>query len=360
MRALHDLAAHELSAAYGRTEGYSPVEVTRAALARIEAWEKSINAMYVVAAAGALVMAAASEKRWRRRKPLSALDGVPITIKDNIAVQGIPAPVGTAAGDMTPSAHDAPAGGAGPGGGLRGVGQDDDAGFRHAGVGRVQASAAESAQSLEALAQSAGWRLPGAGAAIVAGYGPLALGTDIGGSVRLPAAYNGIVGFEPSLGRVPIYPPYLGRVTGPLTRNVTDTALLMAELSKPDARDYMALPYQEIDWIGSLKGGLKGKKLGLLLEAGVELKSQPAVRRAIASASKAFARAGAVVEPVTPFLTRDMLVGLDRFFQARLLAEYQSLPAKRKSRCCRSSPPGVGVPRSSPPSMRRVRWARSF
>ena len=329
MRALHDLAAHELSAAY-RSGEFSPVEVTRAALSRIEAWEESINAMYIVAAAGALAMAAASEKRWRRRKPLSALDGVPITIKDNIAVEGIPTPVGTAAGDMTPSAHDAP-----PAARVREAGcvllgktTMPDFGMLASGV-----------SSLHGITRNP-WKLTrnpagsssGAGAAIVAGYGPLALGTDIGGSVRLPAAYNGIVGFKPSLGRVPIYPPYLGRVTGPLTRNVTDTALLMAELSKPDARDYMALPYQEIDWIGSLKGGLKGKKLGLLLEAGVGLKSQPAVRRAIASAGKAFARAGAVVEPVAPFLTRDMLVGLDRFFQARLLAEYQLLPSKRRSK----------------------------
>ena len=101
MRALHDLAAHELSAAY-RSGEFSPVEVTRAALSRIEAWEKKINAMYVIDADGALAMAAASEERWRRRKPLSPIDGVPITIKDNIATKGFPTPVGTAAGDMTP------------------------------------------------------------------------------------------------------------------------------------------------------------------------------------------------------------------------------------------------------------------
>jgi aspartyl-tRNA(Asn)/glutamyl-tRNA(Gln) amidotransferase subunit A len=330
MKPLHDLSAHELSAAYG-TGKLSPVEVTRAALERIEAWEKRINAMYVVDADRALAMAAASEQRWRRRKPLSALDGVPITIKDNIAVQGIPTPVGTAAGDMTPSAHDAP-----PAARVREAGcvllgktTMPDFGMLASGV-----------SSLHGITRNP-WKLTrnpagsssGAGAAIVAGYGPLALGTDIGGSVRLPAAYNGIVGFKPSLGRVPIYPPYLGRVTGPLTRNVTDTALLMAVLSKPDARDYMALPYREIDWTGSLKArGLKGKKLGLLLEAGVGLKPQPAVRRAIAGAGKAFARAGAVVEPVAPFLTRDMLDGLDRFFQARLLAEYETLPARRKSK----------------------------
>jgi hypothetical protein len=91
MIALHDLSAHELSTAY-RTRRLSPVEVTRAVLSRIDAWEKRINAMYVIDAAGALAMAAASQERWRRRKPLSPLDGVPITIKDNIAVKGIPAP----------------------------------------------------------------------------------------------------------------------------------------------------------------------------------------------------------------------------------------------------------------------------
>jgi Asp-tRNA(Asn)/Glu-tRNA(Gln) amidotransferase A subunit family amidase len=159
----------------------------------------------------------------------------------------------------------------------------------------------------------------------------LALGTDIGGSVRLPAAYNGVFALKPSLGRVPIYPPFLGRVVGPMTRTVTDAALLMAELSKPDARDYMALPAQDIDWTGSLKGGVKGKRLGLMLDS-VGLKTQPAVRRAITEAAKAFANAGALIEPVAPFFTREMLSGLDVFFQARLLAEYQRLPPRRQAK----------------------------
>src|SRR5207302_5249706 len=105
------------------------------------------------------------------------------------------------------------------------------------------------------LARNPAGSSSGAGAAIVAGYGPLALGTDIGGSVRLPAAYNGVFALKPSLGRVPIFPPFLGRVVGPMTSTVTDAALLMLVLSKPDTRDYMALPAQDIDWIGSLKGG---------------------------------------------------------------------------------------------------------
>src|SRR5579871_3897747 len=99
MTALHDLSAQELGAAY-RAKDLSPVEVTRAALARIEAWEPKINAMYIVDTDGAVAMAAASEQRWRQGKPLSAIDGVPITIKDNIAQKGFPTPVGTAAGDL--------------------------------------------------------------------------------------------------------------------------------------------------------------------------------------------------------------------------------------------------------------------
>src|ERR1700681_2086701 len=107
MTAIHDLSADALSSGY-RTRSVSPVEAVRAALARIEAWEGKINAMYAVDAAGALAQAAKSEARWRTGEPLSALDGVPITIKDNIAVKGISTPVGTAAGDLTPAVADAP------------------------------------------------------------------------------------------------------------------------------------------------------------------------------------------------------------------------------------------------------------
>jgi Asp-tRNA(Asn)/Glu-tRNA(Gln) amidotransferase A subunit family amidase len=145
-----------------------------------------------------------------------------------------------------------------------------------------------------------------------------------------------VFALKPSLGRVPIYPPYLGRVTGPMTRTVTDAALLMTALTKPDARDYMALPHQEIDWPGVLEGdaqsGLKGKKLGLLLDIGIGLAPQPAVRAAIMAAAIAFERAGAAVEPVAPFLNGDIAAGIDGFFQARLLAEYQLLPPERQEK----------------------------
>jgi Asp-tRNA(Asn)/Glu-tRNA(Gln) amidotransferase A subunit family amidase len=328
MRALHDLSAHELSSAY-RAGKLSPVEVTRAALGRVSAWDKKINAMYVVDAGGALASAKASEKRWRKGKPLSALDGVPITIKDNIAVKGIPSPIGTAAGSMAPSAFDAP-----PTARVREAGcvllgktTMPDFGMLASGISSFHGTT----RNPWNLTRNSAGSSSGAGAGLVAGYAPLALGTDIGGSVRLPAAYNGVFALKPSLGRVPIYPPFLGRVVGPMTRTVTDAALLMSVLSKPDARDYTALPSQEIDWTGALEGGVKGKRFGLMLES-VGLKTQPAVRKAIADAAKAFARAGAMIEPVKPFFTRDMLSGLDVFFQARLLAEYQRLPRGRQAR----------------------------
>lgn len=329
MTSLHDLSAQELSRAY-RTRRLSPVEATRAALARMDMWESRINAMYVIDADGALAQAAASEARWRDGAPLSALDGVPATIKDNIAVKGIPTPVGTAAGDMTPSATDAP-----PSARLRDAGcvllgktTMPDYGMLVSGVSSLHGIT----RNPWNLTRNAAGSSSGAGAGIVAGYAPLALGTDIAGSVRLPAAYVGIFALKPSLGRIPIYPPYLGRVVGPMTRTVIDAALAMTALTKPDPRDYMALPYQEIDWPGLLHADVKGKKLGLLLDIGVGTKPQPAVQQAVAAAAEAFEQAGAVVEPISRFLTRDMLDGLDCFFKSRLLAEYELLPPDRQAK----------------------------
>jgi Asp-tRNA(Asn)/Glu-tRNA(Gln) amidotransferase A subunit family amidase len=326
---LHDLSAHALSQAYAARQ-LSPVESARAALARMDAWEGTINAMYVIDADGALAAAAAAEARWRAGTPVSALDGVPVTIKDNIAVKGFATPVGTASADMTPSQADAP-----PAARLREAGcvllgktTMPDFGMLASGVSSLHGITRNPWNPARNSAGSSS----GAGAGIVAGYGPLALGTDIGGSVRLPAAYNGIFGLKPSLGRIPIYPPYLGRVTGPMTRTVTDAALAMTALTRPDARDYMALPYQDIDWPGLLDIDLKGKRLGLLLDVGVGLDPQPAVRRAIEAAAQAFAQAGAIVEPVAPFGTREIFEGLDRFFQARLLADVKLLPPERAAK----------------------------
>ena len=326
---LHDLTARHLSDAYF-TKELSPVEVTRAVLARIDTWDRKLNAMYVIDAEGALLQAVASETRWREGRPLSPLDGVPITIKDNIATKGVPVPVGTAAADFTPATVDQP-----PAARVREAGcvilgktTMPDFGMLASGVSSLHGVT----RNPWNLDRNTAGSSSGAGAAIAAGYGPLALGTDIGGSVRLPASYNGIFALKPSLGRVPIYPPYLGRVTGPMTRTVADAALLMSVLTKPDPRDYMALPYEAHDWPGALGGEVRGKRLGLLIEIGVGIMPQPAVRRTIETAAKAFEDAGATVEPVAPFVTDAMLDGLDLFFQARLLADLELLPPERQAK----------------------------
>ena len=185
MTALSDLSAEEMSAGY-RARRLSPVEVTRAALERIAAWDTKINAMYVVDEVGALAQASLSEARWRTGEQLGPLDGVPITIKDNIAVKGMPTPVGTAAADMTPAASDAP-----PSARVREAGcvllgktTMPDFGMLASGISSLHGIT----RNPWDLARNPGGSSSGAGAGLVAGYAPLALGTDIGGSVRLPAA----------------------------------------------------------------------------------------------------------------------------------------------------------------------------
>jgi aspartyl-tRNA(Asn)/glutamyl-tRNA(Gln) amidotransferase subunit A len=171
----------------------------------------------------------------------------------------------------------------------------------------------------------------GAAAACAAGYGPLHIGTDIGGSIRLPAGLCGVVGVKPSLGRVPIYPPYAGRVAGPMTRTVADAALAMRVLAQPDARDAMSLPAQAIEWL-SLDMPINGLRLGLWLDAGWGMPVDAQVLQTIQAAAAAFERAGAVVEPVEPFITRAMIDGLNDFWRTRAWLDIAALPPERRAR----------------------------
>ena len=139
------------------------------------------------------------------------------------------------------------------------------------------------------LTRNPGGSSAGAAAAAAAGYGPLHLGTDIGGSVRLPAGWCGLVGFKPSGGRVPIDPPYIGRIAGPLTRSVADAALMMATLAQPDARDYMSLPPESLDWQIE-PAQLAGLRIGLLSEAGCGYPTSAPTRAAHRARSRGFCR----------------------------------------------------------------------
>jgi aspartyl-tRNA(Asn)/glutamyl-tRNA(Gln) amidotransferase subunit A len=328
MTALHDLSAVELLAHY-KTKKLSPVEVTDAVIARIEAWEPSLKALYAPDFEGARREAKESEGRWRAGKPRGALDGVPITIKENIATRGVPVPLGTAATELIPATDDAPAAAH-----VREAGAVILAKTTMPDYGMLS-SGRSSFHPLTRnpwnLAWNPGGSSAGAGAAAAAGYGPLHLGTDIGGSVRLPASWNGIFSLKPSLGRVPVDPPYFGRVVGPMTRTVADSALLMAELSKPDWRDHMSLPPAAIDWHAG-PGEPRGLRVGLHLDAGSGLPVDPEVKAAIEAAAKLFAEAGAAVEPVAPFLSPEMLHMQDLFWRVRSWVDFSALSHERQAR----------------------------
>jgi len=328
---LNELGAAELAGAY-RAGTLSPVEVAQAVLDHMARWEPALCATYLLRPELTLAQARASEARWRAGQPLSALDGVPMTLKDNIATAGDPMPLGTAATDLSPMAADAP-----PAARLREAGAVlvakttmPDYGMLSSGLSSFHALA----RNPWDLSKTPGGSSAGAGSAAAAGYGPLHLGTDIGGSIRLPAGWCGVFGLKPSLGRVPIDPPYTGRAAGPMTRTVADAAAMMQVLSLPDARDTMSLPYQTIDW-ASFDAGvrkLKGLRIGLLLDAGCGLPAEPEVRAAVERAARLLAQAGAEVEPMAPFLTRDMLDGMDHFWRMRSHVDLGALPPQRKAR----------------------------
>ncbi len=330
MKRAFEWSTEQLADAYRGGE-VSPVEVVQSVYQRIDAWEPKISALYLADRDAALAAARHAEKRWREGRPLSALDGVPITIKENIHTRGDPTPVGLAIASLDPQADDAPPAARARGAGCVIVGKTTmpDYGMLSAGV-----------SSLHGVTRNP-WRLDrntsgsssGAGAACAAGYGPLHIGTDIGGSVRLPATHCGIFALKPSLGRIPIDPPYLGRVAGPMTRSVRDAAALLTVLSGPDSRDYMSLPFQPLDYLASVDGlGARGLRIGLMTDMGAGLTVDPLVRAATENAGKALAAAGAVVEPVAPFLNAELLDAVCRFFEARSWNEVADLDEAQRAR----------------------------
>src|SRR5262245_30355033 len=327
MAELHQLGAAELADLFRRREA-SPVEVVRAVIAHIERSEPKLQALYAYDPDAALAAARHSEARWAAGAPLSAIDGVPGTLKENIASRGTPVPVGTAASLLTPAADDAP-----PAARWREAGAVllakttmPDYGMLSSGLSSFHPLT----RNPWDLSKNPGGSSAGAGAAAAAGYGPLHLGTDIGGSVRLPASWCGLVALKPSLGRVPIDPPYVGRVAGPMTRTGDYAALMMSVLAKPDRSDGVSLPAHDIHWKALDKSPRK-LRLGLMFDAEGQALEKP-VRDVVIKAAKAFEAAGAVVTEVDAILTREMLDGIDDFFRARLWADLSKLPEKERAK----------------------------
>jgi len=328
MADLPDLSAVELLRLY-RDRRASPVEVMRATLSRVEALEPRLNATWALDPDAALKDARAAEARWAGGEPMGPLDGVPATVKELIATKGVAKPLGSAATDLTPEPADAP-----PAARLREAGAvifckttSPDFGMLSSGLSSFH----KLSRNPWDTTRTPGGSSAGAGAAAAAGYGPLHLGTDIGGSIRLPAGWCGVFGLKPSNGRVPIDPPYIGRVAGPMTRTVIDAALMMSVLGAPDWRDHMSLPPAEIDWM-DLDLDLKGLRIGLMLDAGAGAPAEPEVIDAVIAAARLLEAQGAIVETFAPFLTREMLDGLDLFWRVRSWSDITALAPNQAER----------------------------
>ena len=328
MTELCDLSATRLLDLF-RSRKASPSEAWASVEARIAAVEPEIAALWAYDPEDARLQAKAATHRWAKGAPRGALDGVPTTIKELIATSGLPVPNGTAATVLVPARVDAPAAAR-----LKEAGALIFARTTCPDYGMLS-SGLSSFHTLTRnpwdLSKNPGGSSAGAGAAAAVGYGPLHLGTDIGGSIRIPAALCGLAGFKPSFGRVPLDPAFYGRVAGPMTRTIEDAALMMATLSRPDPRDPTALPPQTIDWT-DLSLDLKGLRIGLLESAGCGLDPDADAARVLAECAEALRRAGAIVEPVPPILDRQMLDGFDRFFRARFWSLIERLAPDARDR----------------------------
>lgn len=322
---LADLTATDLMSQY-RDRSLSPVEVLDAVLARVDDLEPKLCATYALDPASAREAAQDSERRWKLGEPAGPLDGVPVTVKENIATRGTPVPLGTAATELIPATEDAPAAAR-----LRAAGAVifskttmPDYGMLSSGVSSFH----HLTRNPWDLSRTAGGSSAGAGAAAAAGYGPIHLGTDIGGSIRLPADWCGVVGLKPTHGRVAVGNPYPGRAIGPMTRTASDAALALTVLSGPDRRDFTSLPpIAELDDVP-----LSALRIGLLLDAGTGLPVDPEVGAAVGNAASLLESAGATVEPIAPIITRGMLEGLDHFWRARSAADIAALPPERQEK----------------------------
>ncbi|MGF0539021.1 amidase [Agrobacterium sp. ES01] len=328
MSELLDLTIPQIVDHY-RARTLSPLEYWAAVEARIDAFEPKIAALYAYDPDSARAQARASTERWIKGETKGALDGIPVTLKELIATKGQPVPLGTAAVELVPATADAP---------IAARMKEDgavifakttcpDYGMLSSGLSSFH----KLSRNPWDMTQNPGGSSAGAGAAGAAGYGPLHIGTDIGGSVRLPAGWTGLFGFKPSHGRIPVDPYYVGRCAGPMTRTVDDAAYAMATLSRPDWRDGTSLPANDFDWMDHAID-MRGKKIGVMLDAGCGLAVDPEIRDAVLKAAKRFEDAGALVFEVAPVLTREMLDGLDNFWRAKFWGDIAPLSEERRAR----------------------------
>jgi aspartyl-tRNA(Asn)/glutamyl-tRNA(Gln) amidotransferase subunit A len=314
---LEFLSAAELAQGYA-DRSFSPVEATEAALQRIEKHDGLLNAFRLVDAAAARHSARASERRWLAGEPLSPIDGVPTSIKDLLLTKGWPTLRGSRLiNPEQPWEEDSPgvarlreAGAV-----LLGKTNTSEFGWK----GTTDSPLAGVTRNPWNAELTPGGSSGGAAAALASGMGTLALCTDGGGSIRNPASFTGLCGLKPTFGRVPAYPANpIGTLanTGPLARRVSDIALMMNVITRPDSRDWLSLPATDIDYSAAIALPVKGLRIAYCPDLGFA-KLDREVARALDAAAKTFEALGSYVEladpgigDVAPIIRTHWLVGL--------------------------------------------------
>jgi aspartyl-tRNA(Asn)/glutamyl-tRNA(Gln) amidotransferase subunit A len=324
------LTAAELLALY-RAKRLSPLEATRAVLERIERLNPVLNAFCLVDAGAAIASAKESEGRWIKGAPMGALDGVPVSIKDLILARGWPTLRGSKTIDPKgPWDDDAPAVARLREAGAVLLGKTTTPEFGWKGV--TDSPLTGITRNPWNPAKTPGGSSGGAAAAVASGMGPLAVGTDGGGSIRIPCAFAGLFGIKPAFGRVPAWPPSpMGTVAhvGPIARSVADAALMLMVMSRPDERDWTALPYDGRDYRERLEDGVRGLRIAYSANLGYA-KVDREVAEIVKKAVRTFDDLGARVEERDPgFEDPHETFSRHWFPGAALLVS--SVPAKKRS-----------------------------
>ncbi|MFI6489490.1 amidase [Streptomyces sp. NPDC050564] len=304
MSELTELTAVQLVDGYRKGE-FSPVDATRATLERADRVQPAVNAFVRLDADEALTRAGESAERWRRGEPVGLLDGVPVTVKDILLMRGAP----TLRGSRTIDPHgrwdeDAPSVARLREHGAVFLGKTTTPEFGWKGVTDSPLSGVT--RNPYDVSRTAGGSSGGSAAAVALGAGPLSLGTDGGGSVRIPAAFCGVFGLKPTYGRVPLYPASaFGTLShvGPMARDAADAALLLDVISGPDARDWSALGPAGGSFVDALEGGVRGLRVAYSPSLGGQVAVRPAVAAAVRRAVERLAGLGAYVTEADPDFT---------------------------------------------------------